>query len=80
MSADYEALKTEHNKLKQIIEVSRARNICLTRELKTLTAQLSALKVKSQHDNELVEALVVRNHNYIYICKNWCFIALLIQS
>lgn len=27
-----------------------------------MTVQLSALKVKSEHDNELVEALVVSNH------------------
>lgn len=35
-----------------------------------VTVQLSALKVKSEHDNELVEALVVSNRKYIDIYKN----------
>ncbi|TWW56257.1 hypothetical protein D4764_08G0002440, partial [Takifugu flavidus] len=58
LSADFEALKTEYNKLKQITDISRARNMCLTREMKTLTSQLSALRVKSEHDDELVEVLI----------------------
>lgn len=35
-----------------------------------VTIKLTALKVKSEHDNELVEALLVSNHIYIDIHKN----------
>lgn len=35
-----------------------------------VTVQLSALKVKSEHDNELVDALVVSNRKCIDIYKN----------
>lgn len=37
--------------------------------MKTLTVQLSALRVKSEHDNELVEALIVSNYMYLYVYK-----------
>lgn len=37
--------------------------------MKTLTAQLSALKVKSEHDDELVEVLIVSNYNCIYFLQ-----------
>lgn len=39
--------------------MSRARATCLTRELEAAKAQLNTLRVKSEHDQELMEALMV---------------------
>ncbi|XP_061878451.1 coiled-coil domain-containing protein 13 isoform X2 [Entelurus aequoreus] len=55
ISAGYEALQKEHEDVKKKLEASKARNKCLSEEK---TAQICALKLKSKHDNELVEVLL----------------------
>lgn len=57
---DYEALLKEHEDVKKRLEASKARNKYLSTENKTLKSQISDLLVKSKHDDELVDALLVR--------------------
>lgn len=57
---DYEALLKEHEDVKRRLEASKARNKYLSTENKTLKSQISDLLVKSKHDDELVDALLVR--------------------
>nr|XP_057924632.1 coiled-coil domain-containing protein 13-like isoform X1 [Doryrhamphus excisus]XP_057924633.1 coiled-coil domain-containing protein 13-like isoform X1 [Doryrhamphus excisus] len=58
ISASYETLQKEHDQVRKEREACRARNKCLSAEAKTLKAQISALLVKSKHDDELVDALL----------------------
>ncbi|XP_061776515.1 coiled-coil domain-containing protein 13 isoform X3 [Nerophis ophidion] len=58
ISASYEALQNEQDQVKKELEASKARNKCLSAEAKTLKAQISALLVKSKHDDELVDAML----------------------
>nr|XP_057924629.1 coiled-coil domain-containing protein 13-like isoform X2 [Doryrhamphus excisus] len=55
ISAGYEALQKEHEEVKKKLEASKARNKCLSDEK---AAQISALRVKSKHDDELVDVLL----------------------
>lgn len=57
---DYEALLKEHEDVRKKLEASKARNKYLSTENKTLKSQISDLLVKSKHDDELVDALLVR--------------------
>lgn len=66
---DYEALLKEHEDVKKKLEASKARNKYLSTENKTLKSQISDLLVKSKHDDELVDALLVRvllNENLLF--------------
>lgn len=60
ISVDYEALLKEHEDVKKRLEASKARSKYLSTENKTLKSQISDLLVKSKHDDELVDALLVR--------------------
>ncbi|XP_054623422.1 coiled-coil domain-containing protein 13 isoform X3 [Dunckerocampus dactyliophorus] len=55
ISASYEALQKAHEDVKKKLEASKARNKCLSDEK---AAQISALRVKSKHDDELVDVLL----------------------
>lgn len=59
ISVDYEALLKEHEDVKKKLDASKARNKYLATEIKTLKSQISDLLVKSKHDDELVDALLV---------------------
>lgn len=59
ISVDYEALFKEHEDVKKKLDASKARNKYLSTEIKTLKSQISDLLVKSKHDDELVDALLV---------------------
>lgn len=59
ISVDYEALLKEHEDVKKKLDASKARNKYLSTEIKTLKSQISDLLVKSKHDDELVDALLV---------------------
>lgn len=43
------------------MDASKARNACQSNEILTLRAQISTLQEKGKHDDELVDALLVRN-------------------
>lgn len=60
ISVDYEALLKDHEDVKKKLEASKARNKSLSSETKTLKAQISTLLEKGKHDDELVDALLVR--------------------
>lgn len=45
--------------MKKKLDASKARNKYLSTEIKTLKSQISDLLVKSKHDDELVDALLV---------------------
>lgn len=68
ISADYEALLKDHEDVKKKLEASKARNKSLTSELKSLKSQISTLLEKGKHDDELVDALLVRKGQKIYKC------------
>lgn len=53
MEADYASMKDK-------FEASKARNQVLSNENKTHKDQIKILLEKGKHDNELIEALVVR--------------------
>lgn len=57
---DYEALLKDHEDVKKKLEASKARNKSLSTEMKTLKVQISTLLEKGKHDDELVDALLVR--------------------
>lgn len=61
ISADYDALLKDHEDVKKKLEASKVRNKCLSTEMKSLKVRISTLLVKDKHDNELVEALLVRH-------------------
>ena len=56
----YECLSKDHEDVKKKLEGSKARNKALTTEVKSLKTQISTLLDKGKHDNELVDALLVR--------------------
>lgn len=58
---DYEAILKDHDDVKKKLEASKARNKSLSAEVKTLKVQISTLLEKGRHDDELVDALLVRN-------------------
>lgn len=58
---DYEALLKDHEDVKKKLEASKARNKSLSTEMKSLKVRISTLLVKDKHDNELVDALLVRH-------------------
>lgn len=60
ISLDYEVLFKEHEDVKKKLEASKARNKSLSSEVKTLKVQVSTLLEKGKHDDELVDALLVR--------------------
>lgn len=65
MTGDYEKLKKDHEDLKSKFDGSKARIQVLSMELKTLKSQVVTLLQKGKHDDELVDALLVRNHIYL---------------
>uniref|UniRef100_A0A3B5ASA1 Coiled-coil domain containing 13 n=1 Tax=Stegastes partitus TaxID=144197 RepID=A0A3B5ASA1_9TELE len=62
ISADYEALLKEHEDVKKKLEASKARSKSLAFEMKTLKGQIATLVEKGKHDDELMEALLVRRY------------------
>lgn len=50
----------DHEEVKKKLEASKARNKILSTEMKTLKVQISTLLEKGKHDDELVDALLVR--------------------
>lgn len=61
ISVDYDALLKDHEDMKKKLEASKARNKSLSTEMKTLKVQISTLLEKGKHDDELVDALLVRH-------------------
>lgn len=73
---DYEALLKDHEDVKKKLEASKARNKSLSTETKTLKVQISTLLEKGKHDDELVDALLVRclkREFYHVPTQTWCF-------
>lgn len=60
VTADYEVLLKDHEDVKKKLEAAKARNKSLSAEIKTLKVQISTLLEKGKHDDELVDALLVR--------------------
>lgn len=58
---DYEVLLKDHDDVKKKLEASKARSKSLSVEMKTLKVQISTLMEKGKHDDELVDALLVRH-------------------
>lgn len=54
--------------MKKKLDASKARNKYLSTEIKTLKGQNSGLLVKSKHDDELVDALLVSRFG-ILLCS-----------
>lgn len=55
-----DALQRELEELKRKAEGTRSRNKVLSSEVKTLRSQMGTLVEKGRHDDELIDALVVR--------------------
>lgn len=53
-------LLRDQEDMKKKLEAARARNRVLSMEVKTLKNQISTLVEKGKHDDELVDALLVR--------------------
>lgn len=51
----------EHEEIKKKLEACKARSKSQSSEIKTLKVQTSTLLEKSKHDDELVDALLVRH-------------------
>ncbi|XP_061652898.1 coiled-coil domain-containing protein 13-like isoform X1 [Phyllopteryx taeniolatus] len=60
LSDSYEALQRDRDQVRKDLEAVKARNKCLSADIKTLKAQTSSLLLKSKHDDELVDAILVR--------------------
>ncbi|XP_049602644.1 coiled-coil domain-containing protein 13 [Syngnathus scovelli] len=58
LSDSYEALLRDCDQVRKELESSKARNKCLSADIKTLKAQNSSLLLKSKHDDELVDAIL----------------------
>ncbi|XP_061150762.1 coiled-coil domain-containing protein 13-like isoform X3 [Syngnathus typhle] len=58
LSDSYEALLQDCDQVRKELESSKARNKCLSADIKTLKAQNSSLLLKSKHDDELVDAIL----------------------
>nr|XP_061795509.1 coiled-coil domain-containing protein 13-like [Nerophis lumbriciformis] len=58
LSENNEALQRDCNQVKKELEASKARNKCLTSDMKTLKSQISSLLIKSKHDDELIDAIL----------------------
>ncbi|KAM4027509.1 coiled-coil domain-containing protein 13 isoform 2-T3 [Anomaloglossus baeobatrachus] len=63
LTAEYDALKKEHEELKKKFDGSKARNKSLCNELKTLKMQMVTLLEKGKHDDELIDALLNQQKN-----------------
>lgn len=55
-----DALQRELEELKKKFEGMRSRNKVLSSEVKTLKSQMGTLVEKGRHDDELIDALMVR--------------------
>ncbi|XP_038157548.1 coiled-coil domain-containing protein 13 isoform X1 [Cyprinodon tularosa] len=60
LSADYEALLKECGDVKKQLEASKARSRTQSEEIKNLKVQISSLREKRKHDDELVDVLMKR--------------------
>uniref|UniRef100_A0A3Q2DA52 Coiled-coil domain containing 13 n=1 Tax=Cyprinodon variegatus TaxID=28743 RepID=A0A3Q2DA52_CYPVA len=60
LSADYEALLKECGDVKKQLEASKARSRTQSEEVKNLKVQISSLREKRKHDDELVDVLMKR--------------------
>uniref|UniRef100_A0A3Q2D9D6 Coiled-coil domain containing 13 n=1 Tax=Cyprinodon variegatus TaxID=28743 RepID=A0A3Q2D9D6_CYPVA len=58
LSADYEALLKECGDVKKQLEASKARSRTQSEEVKNLKVQISSLREKRKHDDELVDVLM----------------------
>ncbi|XP_032823819.1 coiled-coil domain-containing protein 13 isoform X1 [Petromyzon marinus] len=58
MAGELETLRKEQDEGRRKLEGTRARNIVLTTEVKTLRGQISTLMVKAQNDDELIQTLL----------------------
>lgn len=60
LAAERDGLQRELEELKKKFEGVRSRNKVLSSEVKTLRSQLGTLVEKGRHDDELIDALMVR--------------------
>lgn len=60
LAAERDALQRELEELKKKFEGVRSRNKVLASEVKTLRSQTGTLVEKGRHDDELIDALMVR--------------------
>lgn len=60
LAAERDALQRELEELKKKLEGMRSRNKVLASEVKTLRSQMGTLVEKGRHDDELIDALMVR--------------------
>ncbi|XP_061696161.1 coiled-coil domain-containing protein 13-like isoform X2 [Syngnathoides biaculeatus] len=58
LSDSCEALRRERDRARKDLEATKARNECLSADVRTLKAQTSSLLLKSKHDDELVDAIL----------------------
>lgn len=59
LKRDSEKMETDFNSLKEKMEASKSRNKVLANENKSFKEQIKVLVDKGQHDNELIDALMV---------------------
>ncbi len=60
MKREFEAIENDYNSVKEKFEAAKIRNKVLGNENKTLKDQVKTLLEKGKHDDELVDALMVR--------------------
>ncbi|XP_051944471.1 coiled-coil domain-containing protein 13-like isoform X1 [Hippocampus zosterae] len=58
LSDSYESLQRDRDQVRKELDASKARNKCLSADIKTLKAQISSMLLKSKHDDELVDAIL----------------------
>uniref|UniRef100_A0A8C2WG01 Coiled-coil domain containing 13 n=1 Tax=Cyclopterus lumpus TaxID=8103 RepID=A0A8C2WG01_CYCLU len=68
----FEALLKDHEDARKKLDASRARSKSLSAETKSLKAQISTLLEKGRHDDELVDALLVKRETSYTRCTFYC--------
>lgn len=57
---EFKALEADHEAVKKKLEAAKTRNSVLAKDVKTLKQQMQAMTQKGQHDDELIDALMVQ--------------------
>ncbi|XP_076093480.1 coiled-coil domain-containing protein 13-like [Mytilus galloprovincialis] len=57
---EFKALESDHESLKKKLDAAKSRNSVLSKEIKSFKQQMQTMVQKGQHDDELIEALMLQ--------------------
>lgn len=57
---EFKALESDHENLKKKLDAAKSRNSVLSKEIKSFKQQMQTMVQKGQHDDELIEALMLQ--------------------